>query len=397
MTPTSPTLPFSAIRLYKNLQKLVGLTVTKLSILSLLLVTIFGLVLTTSINTYAQDAGEVSVIGSIGFKECNFVTGAGTKTVTPVADPDAQFQKCVGSVLQFFFALALFIIAVRIGMEAFANINPVEAGKAISNTITLVSDVTIGLLLIGSPGIFLSFFNPTTLSLAGIVNLQRLSGNKPPADAVIGADGKPVLDSNGAPVKKGEGDVPIYEPLKYENITPEQAAELLKNPEEFQRKYKLALTSIKENFLTDLKAGKVDWKDSKNVDLMKFLKLQSGDKINNMLNEIYSDVAFRDDPYFESTFNAARVLPLAPFTLRYTGKEQDTSGFRKLRDYVITCAPENASATEIFKDMCGKTVSLMNDDCNDKPYIKSPNQITSGAINDNCLVGGSVRNTSNIK
>ncbi len=394
MTPTSPISSFPVTNLFYKLKNLIGNAVTNLGVLVLFLVTIFGLTLITNINTYAQDAGEVSVIGSIGFKECNFVTGAGTKTAAPIADPDAQFQKCVGSVLQFFFALALFIIAVRIGMEAFANINPVEAGKAISNTITLVSDVTIGLLLIGSPGIFLSFFNPTTLSLAGIVNLQRLSGNKPPADAVIGADGKVIPGKT-----VGDAGVIITAPLKYEDITPEQAAELLKNPEEFEKKYKLALTSIKEDFLTDLRNGKVDWKNptKKDIDLMKFLKAQNGNNPNEIIDAVSPGGKLGSTPYHQNLLLGARVLSFAPFTLKETDKFQDISGGDKRRDYLVTCPSTSGSAIEVFNEMCGKTVGLKISRCKDRSYTKSPDIPTNSKLNDDCLIDSIIRDTGNIK
>jgi hypothetical protein len=116
--------------------------------------------------------GEVNFVASVGFADCDFRRAAVAAKGDISKDVDQKFTKCLQSIIRFFFVVALFLIALRIAMEALANVNPMVGGKAVDNTINLVRDVTIGLILIGVPSVFLSFLNPTTLSLAGILNLQ---------------------------------------------------------------------------------------------------------------------------------------------------------------------------------------------------------------------------------
>ena len=131
---------------------------------------------------------------------------------------------------------------------------------------------------------------------------------------------------------------------------------------------------------------------------MKFFKAQSGDSVNEILNQVYPSVKLDpQSPYFNNALLGSRALPLSPFTLTATDKYQDISGGQKRRDYKIGCPADTSSATELFKEMCGKTVGLITDDCAGKPYINSSSIPTSTGTIDKCLLSGVLRNTDNIK
>ncbi|MBC7406226.1 MAG: hypothetical protein H7230_02025 [Candidatus Parcubacteria bacterium] len=393
MTPSNLTAPLSVINLYNKFRNLVGLTITQSMVYLVLLVSLFGTLQILTINTYAQSAGENNVIGSIGFKECNFVTNSGQPGAAVVSNVDAQFQKCVGSIIQFFFALALFIIAVRIGIEAFANINPAEAGKAVSNTITLVRDVTVGLLLIGSPSIFLSFFNPTTLSLAGVINLQRLSG---PAKGV-----ETTVNENGQTKTTGEGGKEILSALEYEKLTPELAAELLKDPDAFARTHKLQLNVIKEKILEDLKSGKFDRNDEKDRLLLNYL-LSLYPNGESAVADIYPDIiakaragTYKGKSYNEIPLIASKLLENGSFRLIDT-KKSGSSASKPYKVYEVNCSSGSAS-TKKFNEMCGTNIRLFNDQCENKPYITNPNETTNTQKSDNCFANIGIDSVGNLR
>lgn len=353
-----------------------------------LLVSLFGTLQLLTINTYAQSAGENNVIGSIGFKECNFVTNSGQPGAAVVSNVDAQFQKCVGSIIQFFFALALFIIAVRIGIEAFANINPAEAGKAVSNTITLVRDVTVGLLLIGSPSIFLSFFNPTTLSLAGVINLQRLSG---PAKGV-----ETTVNENGQTVEKGvlEGGGDKVSALTYEQLTPKLAAELAKDPDAFAIRYKLQLNVIKEKFLAELKKGKIDWSNKKYTSLLNILSDESG-LPKNLINQLEPGIHYLNVPYDKDATLVPKLLGYLPFKLK--NKPELGEQF-----YDIQCPDEYKEVLKPFNKLCGSRLTMRRNvntyNCLNQSYLKN-NALTTDqeGDRDECLRTSKITTVENLQ
>ena len=103
-----------------------------------------------------------------GFAECDFTSAQSN----PTGGPEI-LQRCISSVLNFIFVIALFLIVFRIGIAAFNNINPSSDGNAIKNSITAVSDVITGVFLIIAAPIILSILNPALLNL-NIFNLGDL-------------------------------------------------------------------------------------------------------------------------------------------------------------------------------------------------------------------------------
>jgi uncharacterized membrane protein (DUF485 family) len=162
--------------------------ITKVSFFGFLFFLLILLGLSWNINTFAQnttptnrntntvntttDTSTSNIVASVGFSECNLAPQPANYDPNSASE---QFQKCINQILRFAFVIALFLVSIRIGAEALISINPLINGKAIDNSVKLVSDVVIGLVLIGSPGIFLSFFNQTTLAVQNIINLRDLT------------------------------------------------------------------------------------------------------------------------------------------------------------------------------------------------------------------------------
>lgn len=96
-----------------------------------------------------------SAEGVLSFSQCRFGRG----------DASGNLQGCLRQLLTFSFVVGIFLIAMRIAIEAFKSLNPTVNGDAVRNSINLVKDIFIGLVLIGAPGIFISTFNPAALNL----------------------------------------------------------------------------------------------------------------------------------------------------------------------------------------------------------------------------------------
>lgn len=136
--------------------------------------------LAPSVKVHAADTPPVTeglnVFGSLGFSECRIKEGASSK-------PDGgTLQKCVVQIVQFFFIISLFIVVIRIAMEAITGLNPFDKGKAIDNTSKLITDLFTGLLLLGSPALLLTIFNTTTINIDSILNLSTPVQNNTPND-----------------------------------------------------------------------------------------------------------------------------------------------------------------------------------------------------------------------
>lgn len=148
---------------------------------AILALVLFSSIILPPLQVQAQTTGDTNIFGSVGFRECTF-----TDTIRTGSDVDSvrtggtltvaenQFQQCIQTIFRFFFVIAIFLIAIRIAVEAFAGINPMVGGKEVDNSIGLIRDVTIGLILIGSPSLFLSFLNPATLSIQQLINLNGI-------------------------------------------------------------------------------------------------------------------------------------------------------------------------------------------------------------------------------
>lgn len=126
---------------------------------------------TTLTGNTNQTASYVNIAKSIGFKECTF------GYQDPKQGNDA-FQRCLKQIFNFFFVAGIFFVAIRIAVEALGSLNPFEKGKAVDNSVKLIGDVVIGLLLLGAPGLFLQFFNPSALNI-NIISSLVPSSNQP--------------------------------------------------------------------------------------------------------------------------------------------------------------------------------------------------------------------------
>lgn len=128
----------------------------------------------TTIPVHAQS-------GVIGFSDCKFgsaeeIRKRGEGGVTP---GNESFKQCLRQILTFIFVLGVFLIGIRIAIEAFKSLNPVISGNSINNSVKLGQDIVIGLVLIGAPSIFLGLFNEAALQLPNLFELaQYRPGNE---------------------------------------------------------------------------------------------------------------------------------------------------------------------------------------------------------------------------
>lgn len=157
----------------------------KIMVINICLVTLVSLIFSLFGSSSAVLYGQIIVnaqedtniingsntFGSVGFSECR------VKPSDDKGNYDQTLENCIIQIVQFFFVVALFIIAIRIGLEALSGLNPFDKSKAIDNTSKLVKDLIIGLILLGSPAILLTLFNTTTLELGTVLSLNRPSSN----------------------------------------------------------------------------------------------------------------------------------------------------------------------------------------------------------------------------
>jgi hypothetical protein len=154
-----------------------------------------------TINVYAQETNTnnttsnanptsqgLNVFGSVGFSECRIVESSGTNSQPSNTRAETRgsqstaLAKCVSQIVQFFFVVALFIVAIRIALESLTSLNPFDKGKAIDNTIGLIKDIIFGLILLGSPAVLLNLFSSATLNINNILNLQQSESQSAPQD-----------------------------------------------------------------------------------------------------------------------------------------------------------------------------------------------------------------------
>jgi hypothetical protein len=130
-----------------------------------------------------------NIIASIGIKECSLSDSAGNiKEEYRTEDNsiiDRQQIACFREIVKITLVFAIMLFAGRIAMQALLDTNPLASGKVRETATEVIGSGTAGLLLIGAPGIFLSFINPTTLTLQGIFNLSDFatSVNQPQKNA----------------------------------------------------------------------------------------------------------------------------------------------------------------------------------------------------------------------
>jgi hypothetical protein len=143
-------------------------------------------------------ARQNSTTKSGSFTECDF------SSVNSKADGSAKFIGCIRGIVTFIFVVSLFLVAIRIAVEALGSLNPFEKGKAIDNSAKLVNDIIIGLLILGAPSIFLNFLNPQTLQIDIIKNISEGSKTiKTPGGAgPVAPDGSLTLATAGGDISK---------------------------------------------------------------------------------------------------------------------------------------------------------------------------------------------------
>lgn len=135
----------------------------KLSFLTLVVVLFLSFTGAGNIPVNAQSTTNV------GFAACNFTQDSGVQGATLI-------QGCLKSVFTFAFVIALFLIAFRIGMNALEDYNPLVNGNATTDAVSTIWEITIGLVLIGGPVLFLNTVNSTLLNF-DFLNLGNLTSN----------------------------------------------------------------------------------------------------------------------------------------------------------------------------------------------------------------------------
>ncbi len=116
-----------------------------------------------------QAQGDAGSGPNIGFTECNFSGKDGKQGATLI-------QNCLRSIFTFAFVIALFLIAFRIGFDAVEDFNPFVNGNSTNDAVKTVSEVAIGLILIGGPVLFLNTVNSSLLNF-NFLNLGSLTSS----------------------------------------------------------------------------------------------------------------------------------------------------------------------------------------------------------------------------
>ena len=130
---------------------------------------VFNLIFGMSLPVRAQENGI------IGFSECRFGSAEQVRKDNNAALGNETIRKCLQQILTFVFVLGIFLIGMRIGIEAFKSLNPSMQGNSIDNSVKLGKDVVIGLILIGAPSLFLGLFNEAALQLPNLFDLGKFA------------------------------------------------------------------------------------------------------------------------------------------------------------------------------------------------------------------------------
>lgn len=128
-----------------------------------------------SLSSVPAQAAETSDNGIIGFSACRFGTAEEIRQKNNAPAGNETIRQCLQQILTFVFVLGIFLIGMRIAIEAFKSLNPAISGNSIDNSVKLGKDVIIGLILIGAPSIFLGLFNQAALQLPNLFELARFA------------------------------------------------------------------------------------------------------------------------------------------------------------------------------------------------------------------------------
>jgi len=145
-----------------------------------ILVSITGLVLMLSFSGVSNITVSAQGTGTnVGFAECNF-SGDGKNGA-------ALIQACLRSIFTFSFVVALFLIAFRVGFNAIEDYNPFSNGNAANDAVVTIWEVTVGLILIGGPVLFLNTVSSTLLNfdflnLGGLTSQSSTPGTSTPGN-----------------------------------------------------------------------------------------------------------------------------------------------------------------------------------------------------------------------
>lgn len=122
-------------------------------------VSLFGMLVLTCMSISLLFGSTPVYAQEVGFTQCQFDHQSASQE-------EDKIQKCLGQIFQFTFVVGMFIIAIRVALFALGNYNPFDNGKAVSQSINIVWEATLGFILLGSPVLFINILNPAALNLS---------------------------------------------------------------------------------------------------------------------------------------------------------------------------------------------------------------------------------------
>lgn len=312
------------------------------------------------VATNAQ-ATSGSASGVLGFTKCNFdASAAGGKGTQLVRD-------CIGQILTFVFVVSLFLIAIRVATSALGNYNPLSNGNADKEAISLVYDVTLGLILIGGPVIILNTINPASLNL-DIFDLTKLSQT-----AAI-SSGDKTTGGGGSTSTASKPTSPTVKTKDGKTLTPEEVKKAAEKSKETKAAY--MLPNIKNIFIPNVLAQELSQSETDSI-LSSVLSIES--TCSNIFipsSEVDNCVSLEND--FTDALNSIdpsdrkNLLPLNDTKKELTGK------ITTLRDIIVQDI--QISPTETLKPNCSNYYASVQ--IKDNAIMQ--NRILSGLIcNDN--------------
>jgi hypothetical protein len=122
--------------------------VVALSFLFLFTLLVGGTNSLTSVPVFAQNTTSNSTT-VLGFSGCSFSDSNGKPTGNSASG-------CIRQLLTFSVVIGVFLMAFRIGLAGLNKFNPLDGGAAgAKDAVNIVREITIGILLIGAPGLVL--------------------------------------------------------------------------------------------------------------------------------------------------------------------------------------------------------------------------------------------------
>jgi hypothetical protein len=191
---------------FESFQKIIFKITTWTAVIALLTLVLFPSM------AFAQESQ--SQIG--GFKECDFSFANDSSTVSSLNNGNIAgqntLQSCLTSIMKFAFILGIFLIAFRVGLSAFNNFNPNQSGTAINDSIKLVYDIMIGLILIGAPSLIVLLINPAANNL-DFLNFSKFTqtvGLVGPTTSAPASTASPSTANTGASTANTSGNTSTF-------------------------------------------------------------------------------------------------------------------------------------------------------------------------------------------